>query len=294
VVFLSQLDRSEVTTETEQATLIITSQFLTDVSESCAGTLYTEHCKIWSATVNYPVILKSNVITFDMDVTEPLAIISNYTSPADRLVSDNRSLNGRADAGMLSGIYGFFREPCTTYATLGGPHSVTTSTWVSTLFYHTNGAATACDRMYYISPVTGMLSIIRSFLTYLSFNNANSTYRQTVAAQQVNNYVMYTRNDGILVAAVLVMMLGLLAAMALFWGFWNVNIYQGLGPIETGRAFGAPLLGNAVIGPDNSIEELLEKIGDVPVVVDEDGRLVRVGGNVSLDLAGQNPLLEQH
>jgi Protein of unknown function (DUF3176) len=295
VVFLSELDISNVTSETNQTLLTYTSLYLSDVSESCTGTLYVENCTIWSATVAYPVILTSDVITFSLAEADLPPIVSNYTSPGDMLfLGDTPTTGANADVGMLLGIYIFLHEMMTTYAVLSGPHSVLPSTWVSGLFLHSDATGSICGtRLYYSEPVPGMRSTIKSFLAHLAFNGGNSSFRQTVAAQQVTNTVLYTRDNGFLAAAVIVMILGLVAAMTLFWGFWDTGHYQSLSPIETGRAFGAPLLKHSAIGPGDSVEKLLERIGDVPVVLDENGRLVRIGGILLSELAVQSPLLPQ-
>jgi Protein of unknown function (DUF3176) len=272
---------------TNQTFLTLNSSYLADVSDSCLGTLYVETCTIWSATVAYPIVLTSDVITFNLAETELPPVMSNYTSPGDLLSS--AAFSG---AGMLLGIDHFLRQVMITDSRLTGPSAASSSTWIGVLFTTPNLTRSQCE-LQYIQPAPYVLGAIKSFVARLAFNSGNSTNRQSLAAQQIINAALYKRDNGFLAAAVVVMAVGLLAALTLFWGFWEVGPDRSLSPIETGKSFGAPLLSHATTDPTEPVERLLDRIGTVPVAHDESGRIVRTDRIPLTESAVRSPLLER-
>jgi len=64
------------------------------------------------------------------------------------------------------------------------------------------------------------------------------------------------------------MLLGLFAILLLLWGWWELGRPVTLSPLETAKAFAAPILLGA--GATKNICGILEKVGDERVVYDGD------------------------
>ena len=64
------------------------------------------------------------------------------------------------------------------------------------------------------------------------------------------------------------MILGILATMSLLWGWWQLDRYVTLSPLETGKAFGAPILMTA--GPEQEASSIVREIGHERVAHDGD------------------------
>lgn len=65
---------------------------------------------------------------------------------------------------------------------------------------------------------------------------------QTVNMSQKRTIQVYVSNYAFLVAGVAVMLLAVIGVMPLFYGFWDLGRDVTLSPIETAKAFGAPVL----------------------------------------------------
>lgn len=89
----------------------------------------------------------------------------------------------------------------------------------------------------------------------------------------------YDTNQGFFAASIAVMLLGLLAAISLLWGCWQLDRCVTLSPLETAKAFGAPVF--AAAGPKQEVDEIMKKVGQEKVTHNGDELLWSGNGYAS-------------
>jgi hypothetical protein len=73
------------------------------------------------------------------------------------------------------------------------------------------------------------------------------------------------------------MLLALLAVISLLWGWWELGRSVSLSPLETAKAFGAPMMQH--VGRNSTVEEILKKTRGMKVKYDEGILLPTERGN---------------
>lgn len=105
---------------------------------------------------------------------------------------------------------------------------------------------------------------------------------QTVNMSQKRTIQVYVSNYAFLAVGVAVMLLALIGVMPLFYGFWDLGRDVTLSPIETAKAFGAPVLDTEGV-PSNATATAIAK--------SETGRLLVQYGEVRGSEAGDGARL---
>jgi hypothetical protein len=90
--------------------------------------------------------------------------------------------------------------------------------------------------------------------------NPDPAFAQNVAYTGTKSTTVYKSNYSLMAVAVAINFLGLLAILPVYYGWWELGRNTSLSPLETGLAFGAPLLrdldGNA------TARQILERVGE--------------------------------
>ncbi|KAL8896502.1 MAG: hypothetical protein Q9207_007676 [Kuettlingeria erythrocarpa] len=93
-----------------------------------------------------------------------------------------------------------------------------------------------------------------------SANTTRSTDVQRITAQESYETPVYTSSYRFLALAMLSSLLGWLATLPLFMGWWHLGRAVSLSPIETAKAFGAPGLSTKDLNA--RVEDILKDAGD--------------------------------
>lgn len=261
-----------------QPYLILTALYLLNATSSCIGTIIVEKCNVWTAVVAYPFILRNHTWSLNLADTELAPAVANYTTPGDALiVPQDQGL------GPLLGVNHQIGNAFTSRASYTYPEGITTN-WVAELFYigDPNPLNCSCvDR--FIRPTDYLLGAMQNFMFRVAFA-ANDTYRQTITGTEIDPTTVYQHDYQFLAAALVAVFTGLLSAMTLFWGFWDLDRKVTLSPLEIAGAVGASI----VSGARGRVEAMLNEVGDVTVRC-IDGRIVRVEANGEIEMENSDP-----
>ncbi|KAF2471064.1 uncharacterized protein BDR25DRAFT_342830 [Lindgomyces ingoldianus] len=267
-----------------QPMLFLTMKYLSSVDGSCLGTLTTDSCSIIPATIWYPITIQNSTLTLNHnDLLSERAVVSNYTTEADKHTN-----NLTAPTGPLQGLYlglgtilkaeAFLNKSDGMSAYTPSLKPLRSAQWPDLFFDTTINANDSTSPAYvrencplrWFSPRD---SIIQSFFEF-SFRsaydlggNADEHYQNFTAIFR-SSELWFSTDYGWLAATVVTMVLGNAAAMSLLWGWWDLDRYVSLSSLETGRAFGAPILLSA--GPEKESKAIIDEIGNERVAHDGD------------------------
>ncbi|OCL08504.1 hypothetical protein AOQ84DRAFT_318320, partial [Glonium stellatum] len=258
-----------------QPMLFVSAVYLSEVDGSCIGTITTDTCNIIAATVEYPVIIQDTTMTLNYaNLLTNRSVISNYTSKGDeKSNTPNTTL-----AGPLIGLNNFIGSYISTSAELANPPTTySANTSLPDLFYDTNSS----DYSPYAYEHCGLrwrkpTDYILTSLTEFMFRTALDVGRNESLSsnKDLQNFTLgfagtelrYHSDFGYLAGAVILMLLGLLGVFVLLWGWWELRRPVTLSPLETAKAFGAPILLGA--GYTKDAKAIIEEIGDERVAHD--------------------------
>lgn len=265
----------EMNHESDQPMLWLTTRYLSDVDGSCVGTITTDACDIIPATVWYPIVIQNRTLKLDHSILlDNLAVLSNYTSAADANVTNATGVF--LDSGALIGLYGGMGSIWSADAVLSGPtgykfknESGRNSYWAR-LFSDTEASFNSSTLpefakencpLRFFSPTNNTLHGFFDFMFRSAFMVAGTDpeHLQNFTAVFRGEELLYRTNFRFLAVATIVMIAGLLSALLLLWGWWDLDRHVTLSPLETGKAFGAPILLSA--GPEKEAKGIVEEIG---------------------------------
>jgi len=256
-----------------QPMMFLITKYLDSVNETCHGTLWTNNCSITSATVQYPISTRNTTLTIDFLrlVNNHLNITSNYTSAADR---DKKyfDVNANAPYGPLQALYYVFSKGYKSKATLFQKDGTLGVGWNPslesgsnpvwpTMFLDTSIDAEGSSysptvqekcAITWSNPTLSLVSYMYDFMFRAAYavptnetsDNAPS-YLENFSVSSQGIELWYDTNQGFFAASITVMILGLLAAISLLWGCWQLDRCVTLSPLETAKAFGAPVFAAA-------------------------------------------------
>jgi len=261
--------------------LFLTMRYISAVSSSCRATVTTETCNIVPATVMFPVVIKEKIIEVDYrELLGPRVIVSNYTSAGDKQTADNTT-----GAGPLRSLFNGLGPIFQSHAILSGPRTYNSDletpnnnlVWADIFYnpqYRDISPQTPLEcSIAWVSPSSFILASISEVLfraAYL-FPGPNGTADANVEPQIFTatfngTEIWYDSDLRTLGAAILIMLLGVFSVILLLWGWWDLDHHVTLSPLETGKAFGAPILLSA--GPEKEALGIVARIGHERVAHD--------------------------
>jgi hypothetical protein len=243
---------------------------LSHVEADCMGTVFVDTCFIWSATVRYPFRLVGLIMDVGLNGTVVPDIVSNYTSPGDQFPVTNWS----HPIGPLLGLWFNVGNLVNVNESFSGISNVQSGGLQSNIFLTPNQSRIDCA-IQYQRQTDYVLGAIKSFMFRLAFESELKTeaHRQDVPVKVVTHMTVYSANYQFLAAALVTMLTGLVAVLSLFWGWWELDRAVTMSPLETARAFGAPLLQE---GQAKGVHQMLDEVGKKRVRY-EDGKMVIEG-----------------
>lgn len=110
---------------------------------------------------------------------------------------------------------------------------------------------------------TEALTAVQPDVIYPNLTSVNRTLHQQVKAVNTDPITVYKSHFGWLGGGLGVMFLAYVAVLPLLWGWWHLGRPVSMSPIETAKAFNAPLLRDA--DGNGTSMELLAVVGDTRV-----------------------------
>ena len=240
-------------------------------TRGCLGNLLVRNCTLVAATVRYAVELTSNTASlangttmWDDTVIGPLVNGSwseeNGFYDADGKTTYGgmaRALHNRFGSYMLSLYEGTVHSGSGGYQSYGEGES-------ATAYVNNNQPQPDCD-VTFDDPMDDMIAGARElmFRTAVSAGSLNSSYRQSISATATGAQNVYKSQYLFLGLATMLSGLGILFVTMTFNGFWQLGRRVTLSPIETAKAFNAPLLSNN--DSNAPMRSLLDELGMRPV-----------------------------
>ncbi|ORY15701.1 hypothetical protein BCR34DRAFT_598219 [Clohesyomyces aquaticus] len=260
-----------------------TTKYISSIDGACVGTLTTDTCNLIPATIWYPITIRNDSITVDFRtlLSSQRAVVSNYTSEADK--NKNRT-DPTTQLGPLTGLLAAWENILRAEALLGkkGAYFPNTDPGLSTQWpdvFHAGSVSTETTIPEFAQQNCPLLwnsprdYLLQTFLDF-SFRSAYIAASDTSDSSTLQEYtavfretqLWYSTDYGWLAATTLVMVIGMAAAMVLIWGWWELDRYVSMSPLETGRAFGATILLSA--GQEKESKGIIDEIGNERVAHD--------------------------
>ena len=234
-------------------------------TQACDGQLQIRNCTLQAATVEYPVLVNGNQSTIEL-------------APASTMFDDNVlnmtdvALRDNAGSTTLGGFYKALSDTYNSVANLRfvgavGYELITIGATVNryAVLNITNsddpddGPYNSCT-LAFTDPSNDIISKVRDMIFRTAVKAANGSNTQTVRAQEMIMEPIYESHYPYLGLAILCTALGWLATVPTFRGWWNMGRTVSMSPIETAKAFGAPILAGADSNGDAGV--LMKEIGD--------------------------------
>ncbi|KAF2246723.1 hypothetical protein BU26DRAFT_52044 [Trematosphaeria pertusa] len=278
--------------------LFLDSKYISAVNGDCIGTLTTTSCKMIPATMLYPLTIKDGILVPNLtDVLYNPAVIKNYTSAGDAELEDLLAPMGplQGTLAALGTVYRseayLVRSQTPDFEAAGYDYTTQNRSapfWANMFLNTVQPQSIARCPLVWDSPVEHVMMRILDLMFKTAYSVAltsedKNSYKQTFDAVYSGQELWYITDFGWLAASVAVMVLGSIAAMSLLWGWWQLDRYVTLSPLETGKAFGAPVLTTA--GPEQEARAIIKEVGHERVAHDGD-ELVWNGTVYATGIAG--------
>ena len=232
----------------------------------CTGNLMINECSITLATVKYPVVIDGNKSTIALDPKTDIfddeitgygnVTIENRQGPTTLggiyRALDNK-FNSSARLRFVGAVgYEFLTEGATAV------QYVNTDEMMETNYPFNNGFCA----VRFNDPTSDILTSARElmFRAAIAAATSNSSIQaQRVLASQIATRAVYTSHYQFLAIATLVTAIAVLLVLVTFHGYWHLGRSTTMSPLETAKAFNAPLLRNA--DSNAEVETLVKELG---------------------------------
>jgi hypothetical protein len=251
----------------DETVLSLEVLYSAEVDDHCVATIKSEQCNISAAMVQRPILIENQVLSFDRDKATQL--IGRIYSAFDSIYA----LEGE-DAGPLSVLHWlgefYFLSSFTLDLDLSSTETAILAHGIVAAGqqYEFTGNTSATSQCSYTwrPPTADILNAMEEVLFRMAYSPGVDFYpmtNQTFSAHQVTPTLVFHSNYRYLAGAVSVMLLALLAVCIPLWGWWELGRPVSLSPVETAKAFGAPLLQKA--SKSANADDLMHEIGALPV-----------------------------
>lgn len=262
-----------------------TSQYIDTVNNNCIGRYVTETCDFRVGVNIYPLLYQNYTAVLNPYINETLV----QESPTS---DDSPTAAFESPAGLLSGLNWFADTYLVSNSTIvhgkdpsgNELYIEIPSGWLATSFLNLTDAfepgVLGCQ-FEWSSPTD---YILRS-LNMVAFNAAmlaglasqSSSDLQSFPALQTQTKIVYVSDFGYLGAAMFVHSIAIFIVSITLWGFWQIGHETTLSPLQTGRAFGSPILAPGEgPGTGETLKKLVTEVGKKQVKY---GVVAMDGGN---------------
>lgn len=248
----------------DEATMYLGVQFKS--TQACDGDIQLRNCTLQSAVVDYPVIVNGNKSTIELDAATTMFddVVQDLTSLAINTMTGPTTMGGFHKALTdtyesmanirYAGAVGYQLE--TTGATVNR-YAVLSPDIAATSGGH--GGAGGCN-LSFTDPSNDLIKAMRDMMFRTAIAAANDSDLQTVTARETSTLPIYQSHYLYLGLAILCTALGWFTTLPIFIGWWHVGRTISMSPIETAKAFNAPMLANGDSNAD--ADALLREVGE--------------------------------
>ena len=238
--------------------------YSSSVDNDCIATMVIEHCDIGLALVQQDIRIQNGSISL---ADNPSQLLSRYSSPLDAINAPSGTQAG--PLSMLNWLGVFYFESSFTLDFIGdnvasNAHGIVPS---GQKYQVVNTKTTSLCDYTFTSPVHDILTSMAELLFRTAYDphkqGQYSMATQTFPVSQTTPELVFVSDYTFAAIAVAIMILALLALIVPLWGWWELGRKVGLSPLETAKAFGAPLLKEATAA--NDADDLIDLIGDTKV-----------------------------
>ncbi|KAL8730263.1 MAG: hypothetical protein Q9181_004730 [Wetmoreana brouardii] len=251
-------------TVNDSSTLKLDLQF--KGTSDCAGTLEVRNCTFKAATVDYPVVINGNKTVIELAPSTSMSddhVIQAIEGVDERMNAYRTTLGGFSKA--LMDIY-----KSSAWMSFGGAIQYHTTTEGATASRYAtlppdgsdDAPAKSCS-ISYGDPTEDLIQAVRSMMFRTAVAAANASDLQTVTALETITVPVYQSHYLYLGVAIIFTALAWLATLPMFIGWWHVGRKVSMSPIETAKAFSAPMLQHS--DPNANVDELVKEVGERPV-----------------------------
>jgi hypothetical protein len=263
-LFSITFDRFE-NSSNHQPILGMNALYASSVDASCNANISLSTCNISAAIVKRPIKIVNDTIILDLNKTTVLE-----SMPTSMI--DSPTAAPSTPAGPLSALHWLAEYYFRSNATLG--HNLTSGLYMylphGTLahqFFDTNftshKALSACG-FQWIDP---RLTILRAMGDVLFRAGIIQVFgagiTQNFTATETTPTLVFHSNYAYLAGAIILMLTALVALTFPLWGWWELGRDVSLSPLETAKAFGAPMLQQVSL--DMGADGLVKQVGDLRV-----------------------------
>ncbi|KAI9729176.1 MAG: hypothetical protein M1834_007083 [Cirrosporium novae-zelandiae] len=250
-------------TGTNNTALTLNSTFMSTPTQLWNGSLASHLCVLRGGVVSYPVVIRGDTVSLrstdwrdDTFIEDTMldappygsggTIIGGFQLAANNLFSSTAYMQYGGAVGWI--VY-FQGSTSNSYLNpnLNGEFST---------FYAYN--------MTWRDPMDDMVNAMRqiAFRTALRAAADNLTLENSTQVTEYQGNEMFTgySSDYTYIAlAVIVTLLGVIAIMPTYWGWWELGRETSMSPVEIAKAFGAPLLAN--VDSNATARQMLAEVG---------------------------------
>ena len=243
------------TTVTESAeavpSVVLTVLYVSDVNESCIATLTVDTCTIEAAVVEYPVIIQNTTVYLDQEKLNNVTVLSPYISSGDLLTAPEGT-----PAGPLEGLSDFIGGYLNTYVFVTLDSSPINAFYsgnyllFADMFFQTDNStygsySLAHCGLKWTSPTSYVLNSMHTFMFRAALRVGNGTEAQTFPVTRTKPTLLLYSDYRFLGIALAVEAVAFVSVAVLLSGWWELERRVSLSPLETAKAFQAPLMTKA-------------------------------------------------
>jgi hypothetical protein len=240
---------------------------LPEAMQSCDGVSTQAVCVLKHAVLEYPIVLRNNVISVDTRASAVKVVQTENNGQVDN------SGIGEAVFTGFSLAANSITQSAVNMSTAGRMGWNYESTGPLPYFYmenEQNTNLTISCQMTFTDPTDDILATFNeimfriSLAAFASSSNTSLATNYTLAAEEP--VIRYESRYIYLVAATFISLLACCAVLPTFNGFWKLDRPFSLSPIEIANAFDAPLLRlPAADNLDLPVETLIKRVGSTEV-----------------------------
>jgi hypothetical protein len=230
----------------------------------CVGRLIVRNCTLSPAIVQYKVLIDGNASTISLPANSNIyddEIKSTYD-----ITESYRPGSYTTYGGLALALANRFNSWANMRFAGAIGYDVTTSGATSNQFVQpntTSGAESMACSLAFTDPTDNLIANVRELIFRTAVAAANSSNIRSVPAQQEATIAVYQSNYLYLGLASLFTTLAIILVVPTFIGYWHLGRKVSMSPIETAKAFNAPLLRNE--DSNAEADHLIENLGHMGV-----------------------------
>ena len=277
--FLFAINFSRYEDRFKTPTLGLTVRYASAINDSCVATINVDTCAIHTAMISLPILIQNDTVA--LNPNKSATFVSPYTSSGDSPSAPEGSL-----AGPLAGLDWFGSNYLTSNATID--HNIVSDQYATysqgVLGYQyldtnslTYTSISICS-FQWLRPTMDIISHMAEVLFRAELFAYNGSGTQEFAVQETTPTLVFHSEYDYLGLNIAIMLFTLLVVLFPLWGWWELGRPVSLSPIETAKAFVAPML--RLTSPQMEAGGLVKELGDRRVkygevrVCDENGQIL--------------------